>query len=131
MNGLCNNTRLCVHRLGRNIITCIILGSAHRGKKLDLPCIQMGCGGGIVEGFELQRGPVPVRVAFAMTINNAQGKSFDCVGLLFQREVFSHGQLYVALNRVTSPDGVTMVLPENEAVRRGRVQNIVYAEALL
>jgi hypothetical protein len=91
----------------------------------------MACGGGITEGLEFQRRQFPVRVAFAMTINKAQGQSFDRVGLILQREVFSHGQLYVACSRVTSPEGITMVLPDTVAARVDKVRNIVFPEALL
>jgi hypothetical protein len=85
----------------------------------------MACGGSIIEGLEFQRRQFPVRVAFAMTINKAQGLSFDRVGLILQREVFSHGQLYVACSGVTSPEGITMVLPDTAAERVGKVRNIV------
>jgi ATP-dependent DNA helicase PIF1 len=78
-NGLCNGTRLRVHRLGRNVITCTGLGSTHHGNMGDL------------EGLELQRRQFPVRVAFALTINKAQGQSFDRIGLNLQREVFYTG----------------------------------------
>jgi hypothetical protein len=91
----------------------------------------MACGDGIIEGLEFQRRQFPVRVAFALTINKAQGQSFDRVGLLLKREVFSHGQLYVACSRVTSPEGITMVLPDTAAARVGKVRNIVFPEALL
>jgi hypothetical protein len=70
-------------------------------------------------------------VAFALTINKAQGQSFDRIGLILQREVFSHGQLYVARSRVTSPELITMVLRDTTAACVGKVRNIVFAEALL
>ena len=34
-----------------------------------------------------------------MTINKAQGQTFDKVGIFLRRPCFSHGQLYVALSR--------------------------------
>lgn len=40
-----------------------------------------------------------LRVAFAMTINKAQGLKLQRVGVYLQDDVFSQGQLYVALSR--------------------------------
>lgn len=40
-----------------------------------------------------------MRLAFAMTINKAQGQSFNKVGVHLLEDVFSHGPLCVALSR--------------------------------
>ena len=42
----------------------------------------------------------PIKPAYAMTINKKQGQTFEKVGLYFPAEVFTHGQLYLALSRV-------------------------------
>jgi hypothetical protein len=47
----------------------------------------------------LRRTQLPIRVAFAMTVNKAQGLTLMKVGLYLKDDVFSHGQLYVALFR--------------------------------
>jgi ATP-dependent exoDNAse (exonuclease V) alpha subunit len=47
-----------------------------------------------------------VLLAFAMTITKSQGQTFDRVGILLPEPVFSHGQLYVAISRATSKDGL-------------------------
>jgi ATP-dependent exoDNAse (exonuclease V) alpha subunit len=47
--------------------------------------------------FKLIRLQYPVRLAFSMTMNKSQGQSLKYVGVNVQEEVFSHGQLYVAL----------------------------------
>ena len=49
-----------------------------------------------------------------MTINKAQGQTFQKVGLDLPKPVFAHGQLYVALSRATTEDGVRVKLQQTE-----------------
>lgn len=48
----------------------------------------------------------PVRLAWAMTIHKAQGKTFDRVVVDLEGGSFAPGQTYVALSRCTSLDGI-------------------------
>jgi len=75
----------------------------------------------------LKRLQFPVRLAFAMTINKSQGQSVEHVGINLQTSVFSHGQLYVAFSRCTSPLNISVLLPEQSQESR-RILNIVYKE---
>ncbi|CAG8854438.1 19380_t:CDS:1, partial [Gigaspora margarita] len=54
--------------------------------------------------FILKWHQFPIQLAFAMTINKSQDQSVKHVGLDLRTPVFSHGQLYVALSRCTSPN---------------------------
>ncbi|KAI8528138.1 hypothetical protein RHMOL_Rhmol12G0127900 [Rhododendron molle] len=76
----------------------------------------------------MTRRQFPVRLAYAMTINKAQGQSVKFVGVDLRTPVFSHGQLYVALSRCKSFDRINVLLPE-EAI--DSTTNIVYPEVLL
>ena len=40
----------------------------------------------------------PIKPAFAMTVNKAQGQILEMMGLYLSKPVFSHGILYVALS---------------------------------
>ncbi|KIK35018.1 hypothetical protein CY34DRAFT_96896 [Suillus luteus UH-Slu-Lm8-n1] len=71
----------------------------------------------------------PVCLAFAMTINKAQGQSIKWVGLNLWTPVFSHGQLYVALSCCTHPERVyAIIFLENE--EGSKTTNVVYTEVL-
>jgi ATP-dependent DNA helicase PIF1 len=45
-----------------------------------------------------------------MTINKSEGQTLNTVGVFLPSPVFSHGQLYVALSRVTSPKGLRVII---------------------
>ena len=64
--------------------------------------------------FQLCRIQLPVRLAYSMTINKGQGQTFEKVGLHLVKPVFTYGQLYVALSRATTEEGVRLKLQETE-----------------
>jgi ATP-dependent exoDNAse (exonuclease V) alpha subunit len=53
----------------------------------------------------------PMRLAWAITIHKSQGKTFDNVIVDIGRGTFSPGQLYVALSRATSLEGLVLKRP--------------------
>jgi hypothetical protein len=77
--------------------------------------------------FMLRQRQFPVHLAFAMSINKAQGQSIKYVGLDLCVPVFSHGQLYVALSHATSCSRIKVLLPPNIMM----TTNIVYPEVLI
>ena len=77
--------------------------------------------------FVLTRNQFPVRLCFAMTINKSQGESLIYVGVDLRQPSFMHGQLYVALSRVTSLSGISFLLPESS----NTTNNVVYPELSL
>ena len=52
--------------------------------------------------FNFKRRQFPVKIAFAMTVNKSQGQTFDKIGIDLRKELFTHGQFYVAISRVRS-----------------------------
>jgi hypothetical protein len=98
--------------------------------------------------FDLKRIQFPIRPAFAMSINKgylkkkkkikfklksliqlkifftAQGQSLGLVGLWLEDPVFTHGQLYVALSRVSSADHIKISVGKNES---NYTKNIVFS----
>jgi len=59
----------------------------------------------------------PLRLAWAVTIHKSQGKTFDRVVIDIGRGAFAHGQVYVALSRCTSFEGLVLKTP----IRRSHI----------
>ncbi|CAF2140003.1 BnaA02g16960D [Brassica napus] len=123
--GLCNGTRLIVTYLGERVIRGEIVTGSHIGHKVDLPRITLS--ESVTKHlFTLERRQFPIRLCYAMTINKSQGQSLKGVVLYFPQPVFTHGQLYVGLSRVTTKSGLKIIQGNDQKI--GRVKNIVYKE---
>jgi len=78
--------------------------------------------------YILEHTHFPVRLCFAMTGNKSQGQSLDEVGVDLRTPAFSHGQLHVALSRVTFLEGLILLPLEQSPIEADKV---VYPEVLL
>ncbi|KAL7157637.1 hypothetical protein ABFS83_02G090800 [Erythranthe nasuta] len=78
--------------------------------------------------FKFQRRQFPITLSFAMTINKSEGQSLQHVGIYLQKPVFSHGQLYVAISRVTSRRGLKILICDNDGNTSNTTTNVVYKE---
>jgi len=124
--GLCNGTRMVVLNVRRKVLQCRIISKDRRfkGKVVLIPRIRLSPNAETLP-VPLKRLQFPVRLAFAMTINKSQGQSVEHVGINLETSVFSHGQLYVAFSRCTSPWNISVLLPEQSQENR-RTLNVVY-----
>lgn len=136
-HGLCNGTRLICKQFHHRIIDAEVITGSHVGDRVFIPRIDFIVGASHGLPFEMKRRQFPVRLAFGMTINKAQGQTLEVLGLYLATPVFTHGQLYVALSRVRSSSAIKIVL---DVAQRSNIceatqqmvytPNIVYKEIL-
>lgn len=126
-HGHCNGTRYIIQHLSNRLITArklhvtddsddmvLIPRIPNFTKENEFP-------------FILKRLQFPVRLAFGMTFNRAQGQSIEICGILLSSSVWTHGQLYVALSRCGDPRNVHIYANQEEFNRIGLDPSIRYA----
>ena len=116
-----NGTTCIIIAMCPNLIEAKISSGKYRGESVLIPRIPI-----IPSETELafRMNQFPIALCFSMTINKSQGQTFECVGLLHPASpVFSHGQLYVALSRVGSPEHVYLYSGESDS--SGVTRNVV------
>ncbi|UYV80682.1 hypothetical protein LAZ67_19001370 [Cordylochernes scorpioides] len=96
--------RRCSHVLEAQILTETKVRHMHWYTKISLAPLDINL------PFILKRCQFPLRSAFSLTINKAQGQTFARVGLLLQEPMFTHGQLFVAFPRVWALDSIHVKL---------------------
>ncbi|XP_058765888.1 uncharacterized protein LOC131639408 [Vicia villosa] len=126
--GLCNGTRLCITKLATHVIEASIMGGKGSGNLVYIPRMDMSQSQSPWP-FKLNRRQFPVMVSYSMTINKSQGQSLDNVGLYLPRDVFTHGQIYVALSRVTRKQGIKILIHDEQNKFKETTTNVVYKEA--
>jgi hypothetical protein len=131
--GICNGTRLIVNSLRTNVIEATIATGPNKGDLALIPRIKFI--NLATEGLcpvDFQRVQFPIRLAFGMTINKAQGQTLNSVDLYLPCHVFGHGQLYVALSRVRKPGSLKLMIPSEISEIEGKVgkftNNVVFRE---
>ncbi|KAK9873683.1 hypothetical protein WA026_023683 [Henosepilachna vigintioctopunctata] len=112
-DGLINGTRLLVLAVSEFLLTAEIVTGRFCGRKVLIPCMDLTSVDKNIP-FVLRRRQFPVKLCFALTINKAQGQTFDRVGIYLETPVFSHGQLYVAFSRVRNWNSIKVEVKKNK-----------------
>ncbi|KAG7578528.1 Nucleic acid-binding OB-fold [Arabidopsis thaliana x Arabidopsis arenosa] len=125
--GLCNGTRLQITQMADTVIEARVITGNKVGKTVLIPRMLITPSDARLP-FKMRRRQFPLSVAFAMTINKSQGQTLDNVGLYLPRPVFSHGQLYVAISRVTSKSGLKILITDKKGKPQTKTMNVVFKE---
>ena len=134
LSGACNGTRLQILSITKYLINAKILTGPKKGNQIFIPRIYFPSDEKSPVRFV--RKQFPVRVAFAMTINKAQGQTLKKVGLYLPEPVFTHGQFYVAVGRVGSPEDLSIFVVDGkdqgsfDGHEGVYTRNVVYKEIL-
>ena len=111
--------------IGERVLRADIITGSHIGDEVLIPRVLLLHDETNLP-FTLRRRQFPIRLCYGMTINKSHGQSLKEVILYLPRPVFAHGQLYVALSRVTSKAWLKIIKSEDSHPRK--VKNIVYKE---
>ena len=128
--GLCNGTRASIVRMTNRLLEIQLITGDNAGQTALIPRITLSPSlTGLDLAIKLNRRQFPIQLAFAMTINKAQGQTVNNVGIDLRKPVFAHGQLYVAFSRARTSGNIKVLL-SNETHGK-TTQNVVYKEILL
>ncbi|KAH8930878.1 hypothetical protein BDL97_20G004600 [Sphagnum fallax] len=135
-NGLTNGTRLIVIQLMQHVIEAEVPTGPAKGQRVFIPRLSITPSDTERMPFTLRHRQFPMRPAFAMTINKAQGQTLKMVGIFLPKPLFTHGQLYVAMSRIGCPEGVKLLVTDGwedaheDAPAGVYTRNVVYTEVL-
>ncbi|KAG7572539.1 P-loop containing nucleoside triphosphate hydrolase [Arabidopsis suecica] len=127
IGGLMNGTRLQITQMGPLCVQAMILTGDREGHLVLIPRLKLTPSDSKLP-FRMRRRQLPLAVCFAMTINKSQGQSLARVGIFLPRPCFSHGQLYVAISRVTSKSGLKILIVDEDGKPQKQTKNIVFKE---
>ncbi len=109
--GLINGTMLELLRVGQRFLQCRILNGNCAGSiEILMKCVFSISPEASGLPFTINRRQYPLICAYCLSVHKAQGQSLKKVGLIFESDPFTHGQLYVALSRVACWLCVTVML---------------------
>jgi len=135
--GILNNAVLEVVDIGKYIVKVRSLSLEQQTQKpapvVDIPRISFHFYRGR-SGIKIIRKQFPLRLAYARSIHRVQGDNLNRVNLDLTTRPFVHGQLKVALGRVSRGSDISACAFQQDVIeqtRSIRTNNIVYKELLI
>ena len=77
--------------------------------------------------LDVQRRQFPLHLAYAVTFNKSQGKTFSWAVVDIRNQPFAHGQLYVALSRVRQNTDIRILCSPKSVQNLGMVHVFIVA----
>jgi len=111
--------------MGKFVLEGKIISGSNIGENVFIPRLSLSPSD-VKIPFKFQRRQFPIFVSFAMKINKSQRQSLKSVGIYLPSPLFSHGQLYVAISRVTSKQGLKILIVDGDGENTDTTSNIVY-----
>ena len=130
--GFCNGTRLRVLEMGTNVLKLETLEQNPLERKIILlPKMTISPTTTNIP-FKFKRRQFPLNVSYCLSIHKSQGQTFEKVGVDLSDDLFTHGQLYVAVSRCRRKTGLKIKLKENANTQKNnnKIYNIVYESVL-
>ena len=129
--GLCNGTRLIIKKVLRRVIEAEISVGELKGKTVFIPRMNL-IPTDTELPFDFQRLQFPIRPAFCMSINKSQGQTLESVSIwLGDEHVFTHGQLYGALSRVSGIENIKIATNNPNLLTRNEVFHEIFNEQII
>jgi hypothetical protein len=107
--GVCNGSQMVITELGDGFLVGRLLAGAFSGNEVMIPKIKHHHKGSKESALSFFQYQFPLCPAYAMSVNKSQGQTLKRVGVLLKTDVFAHGQLYVALSRVSDCQNLLVV----------------------
>ncbi|CAL9246750.1 unnamed protein product [Arabidopsis halleri] len=135
--GLSKGTRLQITRVETFVLEGMIITGNQHGEKVLIPripshpvLIRRIPSHPTEANFpiKMRRRQFPLKLAFAMTIDESQGQTLSKVGIYLPRRVFSHEQMYVAISKVKSKAGLKVLITDNDGKPQEEVETVVFKE---
>jgi energy-coupling factor transporter ATP-binding protein EcfA2 len=129
--GYTNNRRVRIICIHPKRIVVRRLDATDASTDESLPRYRFKCHLGY-NSFTMMRSQFPLRLAYSLTFNKAQGQEFKRIILDLRRPAFSHGHLYVALSRIRSRSNIRLFAAEENLTDNNEVltDNVVYKKIL-
>ena len=126
-SGLTNNRRVIIKSITNFCIKVATTG--HHPKYHYIPRIHFKFRLPFGQSFQLLRTQFPLRLAYSVSINKAQGQELAKVLCDFRVSPFSHGHTYVALSRVRHHSHIAVLTTTSQIIWKIHVFLMLYIES--